>query len=112
MMKGTTMSTGLLEGKIVLVVGASTGIGADTARLLAHEGASVVLAARSEKGLRAITEELAAEGMRAVYVTGDVSVPADVARFVDTAVEKFGRLDGAFNCAAMTQSGKLDEVDE
>lgn len=106
------MTAGLLEGKIALVVGASTGIGADTARLLAHEGASVVLAARSEDGLRAITEELTAEGLPAAYVTGDVSVPADVARFVDTAVERFGRLDGAFNCAAMTQAGALNAVSE
>ena len=96
------MTAQLLEGKVVLVVGASTGIGADAARVFAREGASVVLAARSEEGLRAITEELTAEGLSAAYVTGDVSVAADVARIVDTAVEKFGRLDGAFNCAAMT----------
>jgi NAD(P)-dependent dehydrogenase (short-subunit alcohol dehydrogenase family) len=106
------MTAGLLEGKIVLVVGASTGIGADAARVFAGEGASVVLAARSEEGLRAIAEELTAAGHSAAYVAGDVSVAADVARFVDTAVSEFGRLDGAFNCAAMTQSGKLDEVSE
>lgn len=106
------MTSGLLEGKVVLVVGASAGIGADTARLLAHEGASVVLAARSADALRTITEELTAAGLSAAYAAGDVSVPGDVARFVDTAVEKFGRLDGAFNCAAMTQSGKLDAVSE
>lgn len=104
--------TGLLESKVVLVVGASTGIGADAARVFAREGASVVLAARSEEGLRSITDELTAEGLSAAYVAGDVSVAADVARFVDTAVSVFGRLDGAFNCAAMTQSGKLDEVSE
>ncbi|CAN5307907.1 glucose 1-dehydrogenase [soil metagenome] len=103
---------GLIEGKVVLVVGASTGIGADTARVLAREGASVVLAARSEDGLRSVAEELQAEGLSAGYVAGDVSGPADVARFADTAVATFGRLDGAFNCAAMTQSGKLDEVSE
>jgi len=106
------MTSGLLDGKVVLVVGASAGIGADTARLVAREGASVVLAARSADALRTITDELTAEGLSAAYVAGDVSVPADVVRFVDTAVEKFGRLDGAFNCAAMTQSGKLDAVSE
>lgn len=107
-----TRGLGLLEGKVVLVVGASTGIGADAARVFAREGASVMLAARSEDGLRAVAEELEAEGLSAGYAAGDVSVPSDVARFVDAAVEKFGRLDGAFNCAAMTQSGKLDEVSE
>jgi NAD(P)-dependent dehydrogenase (short-subunit alcohol dehydrogenase family) len=106
------MTTPLLEGKVILVVGASTGIGADAARVFARDGASVVLAARSESGLRAITDELEAEGLSAAWVTGDVSVGADVARFVDTAVERFGRLDGAFNNAALTGSGTLDSVSE
>ena len=56
------MTTPLLEGKVILVVGASTGIGADAARVFARDGASVVLAARSESGLRAIADELEAEG--------------------------------------------------
>ena len=107
-----TRGLGLLDGKVVLVVGASTGIGADTARVLAREGASVMLAARSADALQAIVDELTVEGLSAGSVAGDVSVPADVARFVDATVEKFGHLDGAFNCAAMTQAGKLDEVSE
>jgi NAD(P)-dependent dehydrogenase (short-subunit alcohol dehydrogenase family) len=106
------MTTPLLEGKVILVVGASTGIGADAARVFARDGASVVLAARSESGLRAIADELEAEGHSAAWVTGDVSVGADVARFVDTAVQRFGRLDGAFNNAGLTGSGKLDAVTE
>jgi len=106
------MTAPLLEGKVVLVVGASAGIGADAARVFARDGASVVLAARSEEGLRAITDELTAEGLPATYVTGDVSVGADVARFVDTALSTFGRLDGAFNNAGLTGSGKLDAVTE
>ena len=107
------MTTPLLEGKVILVVGASTGIGADAARVFAREGASVVLAARSEPGLRAIADELEAEGLSAAWVTGDVSVGADVARFVDTAVQRFGRLDGAFNNgAAIQQPGPLDETSD
>ena len=104
--------TGLLEGKVVLVVGASAGIGADTARVFARDGASVMLVARSEAPLKAITEELTDAGFPAAYVTGDMSVAADVARFVDATVEKFGRLDGAFNNAGLTQAGKLDAVSE
>jgi len=104
--------TALLEGKVILVVGASAGIGADAARVFARDGASVMLAARSEAGLRAIADELTAEGLSAGYVTGDVSVGADVARFVDATVERFGKLDGAFNNAAITGSGKLDAVSE
>ena len=104
--------TALLEGKVVLVVGASAGIGADAARVFAREGASVMLAARSGAALEQIVEELAAEGLSAASVTGDVSVGADVARFVDTTLATFGRLDGAFNNAAITGAGKLDAVTE
>lgn len=106
------MTTPLLQGKVVLVVGASTGIGADAARMFARDGASVVLAARSADGLRSVVEELTGEGLSATYVTGDVSVGADVARFVDTALTTFGRLDGAFNNAGLTGSGTLDTVTE
>lgn len=102
----------LLDGKAVLLVGASTGIGASAARLFAREGAAVMLAARSEEALADLSGELAAEGHEAGYVVGDVSVAADVARFVGATLERFGRLDGAMNNAAMTQAGRLDEISE
>ncbi|GAA5128506.1 SDR family NAD(P)-dependent oxidoreductase [Pseudonocardia adelaidensis] len=103
---------GLLTGKVVLVVGGSTGIGADSARVFAEEGASLMLAARSEDALAALTGELASGGCDVAYTAGDVSVAADVARFVDATVERFGRLDGAFNNAGISQQGRLDEVPE
>jgi NAD(P)-dependent dehydrogenase (short-subunit alcohol dehydrogenase family) len=102
----------LLEGKVVLVIGASTGIGADAARVFARDGASVMLVARTEGPLKAVADELVAEGLEAAYTTGDLSVAADVARFVDATVARFGRLDGAFNNAALSQAGRLDEVSE
>lgn len=101
-----------LAGKVVLVVGASTGIGADAARVLAEDGAAVMLVARSEGPLAAVTAELEAAGHDVACTTGDVSRAADVARFVDATVERFGRLDGAFNNAAISQAGRLDEVAE
>lgn len=104
--------TGLLAGKAILLVGASAGIGADAARVFANEGASLMLVARNAEPLQALADELTAAGHEAAAVTGDVSVAADVTRFVDAAVQRFGRLDGAFNNAAMTQAGKLDEVSE
>src|SRR3954454_22016513 len=110
-MEGTT-ATGLLAGKAVLVVGGSTGIGADAVRLFAEEGASVMVAARSRDTLAALTEELAGVGHDVACVAGDVSVAADVARFVDAALTRFGRLDGAVNNAGTNQYGRLDEVSE
>jgi NAD(P)-dependent dehydrogenase (short-subunit alcohol dehydrogenase family) len=101
-----------LAGKVVLVVGASAGIGADAARVLAEDGAALMLVARTEAPLATLAERLAAAGHEVAHVTGDVADPADVARFVDATVDRFGRLDGAFNNAAMTQAGRLDTVPE
>jgi NAD(P)-dependent dehydrogenase (short-subunit alcohol dehydrogenase family) len=106
------MSDGLLQGKAILVVGASSGIGADTARVLAADGARLMLVARTEGPLAELAGELTDAGHEVAYQTGDVAVAGDVASFVDAAVARFGRLDGAFNNAAMTQAGRLDRVSE
>lgn len=111
-MSDNSPSTGLLAGKVVLVVGASTGIGADAVRLFAAEGASVMAASRSGDRLAELTEELTAAGHDVAYTVGDVSVGADVARFVDDTLARFGRLDGAFNNAGINQYGPLDQVSE
>jgi len=103
---------GLLENKVVLLVGASTGIGADAARVFAEEGASVMLAARSADSLEKLATELQDAGFDADFVAADVSSAAEVAHMVDATVERFGRLDGAFNNAGITQSGLLHEVSE
>ena len=88
------------EGKVCLVTGSSSGIGAATARRLAAEGASVVVnSARSvEAG-----EGLAAELGRASYVQADVADEADQARLVDTVLERYGRLDVLVNNAGVTR---------
>ena len=97
----------MLDGKVVLVVGASAGIGAEAARVLAADGARLMLVARSEEPLAKIAAELGA-----AHHVGDVSKAGDVAAFVQAAVDRYGRLDGAFNNAAMGQAGRLDEVPE
>lgn len=102
----------LLEGKVILLIGASTGIGADAARVFARHGASLMLVARSEEPLRDITSELSEAGHTAAYVTGDISRSADVTAIVSETVARYGRLDGALNNAAMTQAGRLDDVPE
>ena len=90
-------STGLLAGKVAFVTGAGRGIGAAAARLFAREGATVLLAARTESQLKAVTEQIRADGGTADHVVCDLADPAEVQAAVDRAVELFGRLDVAFN---------------
>ncbi|GAA4684912.1 SDR family oxidoreductase [Streptomyces chumphonensis] len=98
---------GLLRDKVVMVTGASSGIGAAAGRVFAAEGAAVVLVARREERLRELADEIAAAGGRALAATGDVTREADVERAVAEAVSRFGRLDGAFNNAGYTVAGGL-----
>ncbi|RSD09369.1 SDR family NAD(P)-dependent oxidoreductase [Amycolatopsis eburnea] len=100
----------LLAGKVVLVVGASSGIGADAARVFAADGASVMLVARNEEPLAKLAAELSDHDV--AYTTGDITSASDVDAFVAATVSRFGRLDGAFNNAAMGGSGRLDTVSE
>jgi len=98
---------GLLAGQVVMITGASSGIGAAAARLFAEEGAAVVLTARRAERLNKIAEEIGAAGGRALAVPGDVAVTADVRRAVEAAVEHFGGLDSAFNNAGYATVGTL-----
>ncbi|MEA5363231.1 SDR family oxidoreductase [Amycolatopsis sp., V23-08] len=88
---------GMLSGKIALVTGASRGIGAAAARLFTAEGATVVLAARTESALKTIASDLPG----ASYVVADLGDVASIERAVDTVVERHGRLDVAFNNGAV-----------
>jgi NAD(P)-dependent dehydrogenase (short-subunit alcohol dehydrogenase family) len=98
----------LLEGKVVFVSGAGRGIGAAAARLFAAEGAQVMLAARTESELAAVTREI---GASAAYVVCDLADPDSVSAAVDRAVAEFGRLDGAFNNGATGQPpGPMDKL--
>ncbi|MEE1930422.1 SDR family oxidoreductase [Streptomyces sp. TRM 70351] len=82
-----------------MVTGASSGIGAAAARLFSAEGAAVVLTARRGAELERLAGELTAAGGSALAVPGDVCSSDDVRRVVEAAVERFGRLDAAFNNA-------------
>jgi len=107
-----TSSSLLLADKVVLVVGASTGIGADAARLFAREGATVMLAARSEDLLGELVDELRGAGHRADAIRCDVSSAEQVEAMVQATVDTFGRIDGALNNAALTGSGLLEDLEE
>ncbi|MEV0844583.1 glucose 1-dehydrogenase [Streptomyces sp. NPDC049954] len=92
---------GLLAGKTAFISGASSGIGAAAARVFCREGAAVMLVARREKKLAALTRELLGEGYEAEYAVADVARGADVAAAVDRTLARFGRLDVAFNNAGV-----------
>jgi NAD(P)-dependent dehydrogenase (short-subunit alcohol dehydrogenase family) len=85
----------------VLVTGASRGLGAATARMLAELGANVALMARSEDDLEGVAEEIRSAGGQALVTPGDVSVAADCRRAVAVAVEHFGGLDAVVNNAGI-----------
>ncbi|MCX5205536.1 glucose 1-dehydrogenase [Streptomyces sp. NBC_00237] len=104
---------GLLAGKVAFITGAGRGIGAAAARLFAREGAHVLLAARTEDQLKAVTEEVRAAGGIADYVVCDLADAASTRAAVDRAVDLYGRLDVAFNNAATgIPPGPMDQVTE
>ncbi|WBB71929.1 SDR family NAD(P)-dependent oxidoreductase [Micromonospora sp. WMMD1128] len=110
---GNTTPIGLLTGKVVLITGASRGIGEAAAHLFAREGAAVVLAARGADALHRIVARIRADGGVADAVTLDLADRASVRAAVDRVDELHGRLDGAFNNgAALQQPGPLDTTSD
>jgi NAD(P)-dependent dehydrogenase (short-subunit alcohol dehydrogenase family) len=94
-----------LDGRSVLVTGASSGLGAYFAKVLAEEGAKVALTARRFENLRQIAEEITAAGGTAIPVQCDVTDPGQVAAAMDQACAEFGRLDVVVNNAGSVADG-------
>ena len=100
-----------IAGKVVVITGASSGIGKATAERLASRGAKVVLAARRTEHLKALTDRIQENSGDAAYLEVDVTRRDDLARLADFAVEKFGRLDVMINNAGISQLYKMEELD-
>lgn len=96
--------------QVIVITGASSGIGLVTAKRAAARGARVVLAARNEHDLRDACDEIRKAGGRATFVVADVSDPKDVERIADAAVAEFGRIDTWVNNAAVSMYGRIMEL--
>jgi NADP-dependent 3-hydroxy acid dehydrogenase YdfG len=103
-----------IDGKVVVITGASSGIGESTAKLLARGGAKVVLGARRRDRIDALAKEISASGGKAVGFTVDVAKRAEVEAFVEGAVETFGRIDVIVNNAGIMPIAPIEalEVEE
>jgi len=97
-----------ISGKIVVITGASSGLGEATARYLADRGATVVLGARRAKRLQALVDDITRTGGKASAIVTDVTDAAQVQALVDSAVEQYGRVDVILNNAGVTPHSPLE----
>ena len=105
------MSARFVE-KVILITGATSGMGRAAAERIAAEGAKVVLAARGKEAGEALAAELRAGGADAVFVATDVTAEAEVASLVQQVVDRHGRLDAAFNnVGAATAIAPIADID-
>jgi len=103
-----------IEGKIVVITGASSGLGEATARHLCAQGASVVLGARRVDRIQSLAKELGSGGGKALAVETDVARREQVKRLVDAAIQTYGRIDVMINNAGLMPQSLLEnlKVDE
>lgn len=100
-----------LEGKTAIITGGGTGIGKETALLLARNGASVLINGRTEQSLMEVCESAAVEGLDMEYIVADVSNSDDCRKTVEFAIERYGKIDILFNNAGVLYPGIVHETD-
>ena len=110
------MAMSNISDKVVVITGASSGIGESTAKLLAERGAKVVLGARRSNRIDAVVQEISASGGKAIGLIADVTKRAEVEALIRKAVDSFGRVDVLLNNAgimpiAPIEALKVDEWD-
>jgi len=100
-----------ISGKVVVITGASSGLGESTARLLAAKGANLVLGARREESLNKIAVDINKQGNgKAVYLKTDVTSKSDVQALINKAISEFGKLDVLLKNAGLMSIAPLTEV--
>jgi len=101
-----------IQEQVIVITGASSGIGLATVRLAAERGAKVVLAARSREAITRIADEINSSGGKAKAVPCDVTNGEQVEALAETAIEAFGRIDTWVNDAGVSIYGRLEEIKE
>ena len=99
-----------IENKVVVITGASSGLGEATARLLAKKGAKVVLGARRTEKLEAIVQDIRAEGGQAEFIGMDITKPQEVQALIEKALSAFGQIDVLVNNAGLMSIAPLSEL--
>jgi short-subunit dehydrogenase len=99
-----------LDQQVIVLTGASSGIGLVTARMAAKRGAKLVLAARNEEALQQLADEIRSQGGQAIAVPTDVSKEEDIARLAQAALNEFGTFDTWVNNAGVSIFGSCEEV--
>lgn len=105
------MMSDIFRGKVVIVTGASSGIGEAIAREFARNGSKVMLAARSEANLIRITDEILIEGFEATFLQTDVSKEAECKNLIEKTLEKYGTINILVNNAGISMRASFDDVD-
>jgi len=96
--------------QVIVITGATSGIGLTTARMAAHRGAKLVLVARNEDALKQLAFELTKKGAQAIHVVADVGIEEDVRKAGRAAIERFGGFDTWVNNAGISIFGRLEDV--
>jgi short-subunit dehydrogenase len=96
--------------QVIVITGATSGIGLTTARQAAQRGAKLVLVARNEDALRQLTFELSKKGCEAIHVVADVGIEEDVRRVANSAIQRFGGFDTWVNNAGISIFGRNEDV--
>src|ERR1700730_13977972 len=104
------MKTSNITGQVVVITGASRGIGESTAQLLARQGARVVLGARRSNRIDAVVQEISATGGKAIGFATDVTKRAEVGALIQRAVDSFGRVDVLLNNAGIMPIAPIEAL--
>ena len=104
------MKIGKLDGKVAIVTGATSGMGRDSAKLFAAEGAKVVITGRNEERAKEVVDDIKAEGGEAIYVIADMANLDDVEKIFDATMEEYGTVDVLFNNAGMLSMSPLMDL--